>query len=135
MNKICIDLEVYTYQIDFAHHVSNIVYIQWMEIGRLKLLEKIGMPVNKIEVDGITPILVNTNISYKQPIYLGDTVRLVIWVSNITFATVTLEFNFFKNGTTLASTGTQKGLFINLNTKKPHRLTQNERALFEKFIL
>lgn len=134
MNKIIIDLDVYTYQIDFAHHVSNIVYIQWMEIGRLKLLEKLGMSVDKIEADGITPILVNTNISYKQPIYLGDRVQLEIWIGDLTFATASLEFRFFKNGDTLAATGTQKGLFINLSTKKTHRLTPEERALFEKFM-
>ena len=37
MKKITFTLPVYTFQIDFAGIVSNIVYIEWMEIGRLTL--------------------------------------------------------------------------------------------------
>ena len=32
MKKVVFDLPIYTYQIDFAGHVSNIVYLQWMEM-------------------------------------------------------------------------------------------------------
>jgi acyl-ACP thioesterase len=31
-----IDLDIYTFDIDFAGHVSNITYIRWLEIGRLQ---------------------------------------------------------------------------------------------------
>lgn len=135
MNKIIkIDLEVYTYQIDFAHHVSNIVYIQWMEIGRLKLFEEIGLSVVEAEKRNITPILANTKISYKKPIYFGDEVRLEVWISELAFASAIIEYRFYINGNTEAATGQQKGLFINLTTKKPHKLTQDERDLFKKFI-
>ena len=47
MNKVVFDQEIYTFHIDFAGHVSNIVYVQWMEIGRLKLLEAVGLPVQR----------------------------------------------------------------------------------------
>ena len=135
MNKIIkIDLEVYTYQIDFAHHVSNIVYIQWMEIGRLKLFEEIGLSVFEAEKRNITPILANTKISYKKPIYFGDEVRIEVWISELAFASAIIEYRFYINGNTKAATGQQKGLFINLTTKKPHKLTQDERDLFKKFI-
>ena len=135
MNKIIkIDLEVYTYQIDFAHHVSNIVYIQWMEIGRLKLFEEIGLSVVEAEKRNITPILANTKISYKKPIYFGDEVRIEVWISELAFASAIIEYRFYINGDTEAATGQQKGLFINLTTKKPHKLTHDERDLFQKFI-
>ena len=44
---------VHSFQIDFNRHVSNIVYIQWMEIGRLKLLEACGLPLDRIDDDEI----------------------------------------------------------------------------------
>ncbi|WP_225885403.1 acyl-CoA thioesterase [Leptolyngbya sp. KIOST-1] len=75
MQKLTYDLEVYTYQIDFAGHVNNSVYIHWMEIGRLKLLEAIGMPIHEVVNQGIAPVLVETNIIYKLPLYLGDRVQ------------------------------------------------------------
>jgi len=134
MKKVSVDLEVYTFQIDFAHHVSNIVYIQWLEVGRLKLLEGIGLPADEAAKRGITPILVNTNIRYKQPIYFGDKVRMEIWVGEMKAASAVMEFRIYKNGGPLAAEAQQTGLFINLETKKPYRITKEERALFEKFM-
>ncbi|NOX16752.1 MAG: acyl-CoA thioesterase [Chlorobi bacterium] len=134
MKKVSFDLEVYTFQIDFAHHVSNIVYIQWLEIGRLKLLEEIGLPADEAAKRGITPILVNTNIRYKQPIYFGDNVRMEVWVGEMKAASAVMEFRIYKNGDALAAEAQQTGLFINLETKKPYRITKEERALFEKFM-
>ena len=49
MAFLTIEPEIYTYDIDFNNHVSNISYIRWMEIGRLKLLEKTGRPCMKFK--------------------------------------------------------------------------------------
>jgi len=82
MKKVKFDIEVQTYQIDFVHHVSNIIYIEWMETGRTKLLQAIGMPPENLEKENTFPILVNTEIAYKRPIYYGDKVRAEIWISS-----------------------------------------------------
>ena len=37
-----LDLEIYTFDIDFAQHVSNITYIRWLEMGRLQFLADAG---------------------------------------------------------------------------------------------
>ena len=75
MKKITFDLPIYTFQIDFAGIVSNIVYIEWMEIGRMKLLETVGMPIHEIQEDGIVPVLTHTSIDYKRPFRLGHKTR------------------------------------------------------------
>ena len=72
MPKITFELQVYPFDIDFIRHVNNSVYIQWMEIGRTKLLETIGMPIQEIVQQGFAPVLVETNIVYKTPLYLGE---------------------------------------------------------------
>ena len=64
MKKVIFEESVYTYHIDFAGHVSNIVYIRWMEIGRSKLLEAAGLPVQELLKKGIVPVLVSTEITY-----------------------------------------------------------------------
>lgn len=112
MKKVEFDIEVQTFQIDFVHHVSNIVYIEWMETGRTKLLNAIGLPPENLEKEDIFPVLVNTEISYKKPIYFGDKVRCEIWVSELGFASAIMEFRFYKNDGILCATGKQKGLFI-----------------------
>jgi acyl-CoA thioesterase FadM len=50
MEKLIFKLEIHSYNIDFADHVSNIAYIhQWIEICRLKLLEAIDMPTHLLK--------------------------------------------------------------------------------------
>jgi acyl-CoA thioester hydrolase len=44
MKKINFDLDIYSYQIDCVGQVHNVAYINWMEIGRLKMLDAIGLP-------------------------------------------------------------------------------------------
>lgn len=135
MKKLKYKLEVYTYQIDFAHHLSNIVYIEWMEIGRLKFLEAIGLSVQELEKSKIFPVLASTEIAYKQPIYYGDSITAEVWISKLNLASAIIEFRFYKNDSILAATGSQKGLFINGETKKPFRLTAEHRSKFDEYLI
>ena len=135
MNKVKFDLEVYTFQIDIVGHLSNIIYVEWMEIGRLKLLEAVGLSANELTKKDIFPILVNTNITYKQPIFYGDKVRAEIWLSKLNEASAIMEFRFIKNDGVLAATGYQKGLFINGATGKPYRLPKEDKKLFAKYLI
>ena len=135
MKKVTFDLEVYTFQIDFVHHLSNIVYIEWMEIGRLKLLEAAGLPAQELEKSKVFPVLVSTEITYKQPIYYGDSVTAEVWISKLNLASAIIEFRFYKNNDILAALGNQKGLFINGETNKPFRLTAEHRSKFEKYLI
>jgi acyl-CoA thioester hydrolase len=133
MKKIIFELDIYTFHIDYANHVSNIVYIQWMEIGRLKLLEAVGLPVNKISDQGFMPVLVSTSISYKIPLYLGDVVQIELWLSELMKASACLEFCFYNGKRDLVATALQKGLFVDKKTQRPRRLLSEERQLFDPY--
>ena len=132
--KIGFEVPIYTYHIDFARHVSNIAYVQWMEIGRIKLLEAVGMPVHEIYAAGIAPILIETQIAYKQPLYLGDTVRVELWLSELGNASAWMEFRFYGKSGTLAASGRQKGAFVSTETLRPMRLKPEQRQAFERFL-
>ncbi|MBD2112071.1 MULTISPECIES: acyl-CoA thioesterase [Cyanophyceae] len=134
MHKLLFDLEVYTYQIDFAGHVNNSVYIHWMEIGRLKLLEAIGMPIHEVVKQGIAPVLTQTNIIYKLPLYLGDRVQAQMWLSELRNASAVMQFRFYNGDQVLAAEGMQKGLFVDIKTMRPKRLSSEERALFSAYL-
>ena len=134
MQKICFELEVYSFHIDFIGHVNNIVYIQWMEIGRTKLLEAIKMPTHEILQQGFVPVLVQTNITYKSPLYLGDRVPVELWLSELRHASAIMQFRFYNAQGTLAAEGWQKGLFVDRETLRPRRLRSEERALFAAYL-
>ncbi len=135
MSKIIFEQQVYSFQIDYVGHVSNIVYIQWMEIGRTKLLEEIGLPLNKLAENGIAPILVHTDITYKKAIYVDEIIKIEIWVSELQHASAIMKFNFFNEKGELAAFGSQKGLFIHRDKVKPYRLSPEEREAFEKALV
>ena len=134
MQKIGFELEVYSFHIDFIGHVNNIVYIQWMEIGRTKLLEAIGMPTQEIFQQGFAPVLVQTNITYKAPLYLGDRVNVEMWLPELRQASAIMHFHFYNQQAVLAAEGWQKGLFVDRETMRPRRLRSAERALFAPYL-
>ena len=134
MQKIIFDLEVYSFHMDFIGHVNNIVYIQWMEIGRTKLLEAVGMPTHEIFQQGFTPVLVQTNIVYKLPLYLGERVQIEMWLSELRNASAVMQFRFYNGQGTLAAEGWQKGLFVERETMRPRRLRPEERNLFAPYL-
>jgi acyl-CoA thioester hydrolase len=134
MPKISFELEVYSFHIDFIGHVNNIVYIQWMEIGRTKLLEAVGMPTPEIFQQGFAPVLVQTNITYKSPLYLGEQVQVEMWISELKNASATMQFCFYNEQRILAAEGWQKGLFVDRQTMRPRRLRPEERSLFLPYV-
>ena len=45
MKTILVEFPIYTFHVDYSGHVGNQVYIEWMEITRLKLMEATGLSV------------------------------------------------------------------------------------------
>lgn len=76
MQRAAFGQEIHTFQIDFLEHVNNGVYVQWMEIGRTRLLEAAGMRTHEIRKQSIAPLLVETHITYNAPCILG-----IMWMS------------------------------------------------------
>ncbi len=135
MKKITFEPTIHTFDIDFMRHVSNITYIRWMEIGRCLLLEAVDLPVSRVAEQGFGPVLVQTNISYKRPLVLGDKVHAELWLSELSNASAWIDFRFHNATSELAATGRQCGLFIDLASGRPMRLNPELRARFEPYLI
>ena len=134
MKKVSFDLEIHTFNIDFLGHVNNGVYVQWMEIGRSKLLEAAGLATHEILKQSFAPLLVQTTITYKIPLYLGDSVHVDVWLSELRNTTGIIQFRFHNGSQVLVAEGYQRGLFVDTKTMLPRRLLAEERALFLPFL-
>jgi acyl-CoA thioester hydrolase len=136
MNKLVYEEKIYTYHIDIVGHVNNIIYIQWMENGRMKLLEAMGIPITDLtQKHGIVPVITDTTITYKKPFFIHNSVKIELWVSKLNNASAILEFRFYNENDELCASGQQKGLFINTVSMRPARLNVNHREAFEKFLI
>ena len=136
MKKLIFTEPIYTYQIDFVGHVNNIVYIQWLENARIKLIEAMGLSVTKLaEEDEILPIITETDIKYKKPFYLSNKVQIEVWVSEMFNVSANFKFRFLNEQGEICSTSQQKVLFIDKATMRPSRKIVKYKENFERFLI
>ena len=120
-----------TYDIDFAGHVSNIVYIRWLEDLRMMVLDTY-LPLNILMERGIAPVVMRTTIDYKRPVKLFDSVSGVMWASEMENVKGILSAEFTVNGNVVAA-AEQIGLFVRMNTGRPVAFPEEFRRQFETF--
>jgi acyl-CoA thioester hydrolase len=142
MKKLIFDLDIYSHQIDYVGQVNNAVYINWMEIGWLKMLDVIGLPFSTLIDKGSIPALLHTTIAYKSPLFSGDRVWVETWLSAIGYRSVVVCFNFYNaafNTNTvseqvLVAEGYQKNMFVDKNTLKSRLFTREEKKAFLPYL-
>ncbi len=136
MQKLKITEPVYTYHIDFVGHVNNIIYVQWLENARVKLIEAMGLSISKLATDDdILPIITETTIQYKKAFFLNNEVHVEVWVSEIFNVSANFKFRFLNEKGELYSTAQQKVLFIDRATQRPSRKFVKYKWNFEKYLL
>ncbi|MFV0268031.1 MAG: acyl-CoA thioesterase [Draconibacterium sp.] len=135
MQKLTFTEPIYTYHIDFVGHVNNIIYVQWLENARVKLIEAMDLSISDLSVEhNILPIITETLIQYKKPFSLSDTVQVEVWVSEMFNVSANFKFRFLNGKNELCCTAQQKVLFIDSDTQKPSRKIVKFRENFEKFL-
>jgi acyl-CoA thioester hydrolase len=136
MQKLNFTEQIYTYQIDFVGHVNNIVYIQWLEHARIKLIEAMGLTISQIaEQDEILPIITETDIKYKKPLFLSNKVHVEVWVSEMFNVSANFKFRFLNEKGEICSTAQQKVLFIDKATLRPSRKIVKYKENFDRFYI
>ena len=113
MQKLKFTEPIYTYQIDFVGHVNNIIYVQWLENARVKLIEAMALTISEIaEQDDILPIITETIIQYKKPFFLNNKVHIEVWVSEMFNVSANFKFRFLNENGDVCSTSQQKVLLL-----------------------
>jgi acyl-CoA thioester hydrolase len=142
MKKITFDLDIHSYQIDTAGQVHNAVYINWMEIGRLKMLDAVGLPVTTLISQGSYPALAQTTIAYKTPLFLSDRVWVEMWLSALGYSSTLMRFQFFNAASktenireqVMAAEGYQRSMFVDKDSWKTKRFTREEKDAFLPYV-
>ena len=136
MKKLTFNEPIYTYHIDFVGHVNNIIYVQWLENARVKLIEAMDMNIQQLsEEDDILPIITETDIRYKKPFFLNDAVKVEVWVSEIFNVSANFRFRFLNGKGEVCSTAQQKVLFIDRSSQRPSRKIAKYSKNFQKYFL
>ena len=134
MPSISFQEEVQTFQIDFSRHVNNSVYIQWLEKARVKLCAAAGYPVEKMIEFGFLPVLTNTEITYKKPLFMGEIAQIEVWVSEVGGASAWMEYRITNAIGEICAIAKQRGLWVDSITQKPRRIDAIMRDKFAEFM-
>lgn len=129
---ITLPITVKTYDIDFANIVHNAVYIRWLEDLRTQVLADY-YSIEEMIADGISPILIRTEIDYRVPVRFGDKLVGQMWVSNLerTRWTILTEMHV---GDTLTTTARQVGYLANMKNGRPIRIPNRLKTIWEEQI-
>ena len=115
--KVERDIDIKTYDIDFAGHVNNIVYIRWLEDMRLLWLEKF-LPLDELTKNGLFPVIRSTHIEYRRQLKLFDKLHAQTYLAKMEKELIwTLKTIFSVEGK-ICSTAEQKGIAFDLSANK-----------------
>lgn len=116
------NINVCTYDIDFAGHVSNIAYLRWLEDMRLHVFAQY-CPLEQFLQMGMTPVLASTEIHYKKPIRLFDRPLGKMWVSDLGLSSMKIDAEIYVDGV-LTTSARHVGVFVEMSKMKPVRVPQ-----------
>lgn len=74
--RISTEVRVMYFDTDAGGVVHNIVYLRFIETARTLLAINMGMDFAEIAATNIHPVVTRTEIDYKRPARLGDTLRI-----------------------------------------------------------
>ena len=144
MIKTETNIEVRYYETDLMGIVHHSNYIRYFEYGRIKMLEELGLPINKIEGEGIMLPVVSTFCTYKTPSRMGDTLRIISSVESMPMAKMKIKTTIIKEstvnpvtpeseiGSTVAEGEVVIG-FIKADTRRPCRIPESAAKIMEKY--
>lgn len=75
-NEVSVDIPVMYFDTDAAGVVNNIVYLRFIETARTMLAVQLGMSFEEIARTQIHAVVARTEIDYRRPARLGDTIRV-----------------------------------------------------------
>lgn len=115
-------LRVAGYDIDFAGHVNNAVYVRWLEDLRTVWMAR-WLPLEECPARGVMPVLVRIEIDYRAPLRLADRAIGRVWVTSAGRASALMETEIERAGDArLVARALQTVAFVDLKSGRPTRV-------------
>lgn len=130
MIKTELNLDVRYYETDQMGIVHHSNYVRFFECGRVDMLKKLGLPIEKIEEAGVMLPVVSVECRYKMPAKLGDTLKVVTWIDEIPRARLTIRNQIFNPDGMLCCEGAVVLGFIDSVSRRPVRCPENLANVF-----
>jgi thioesterase-3 len=94
-------IKIRGYHLDLYGHVNNARYLEFLEEGRWSFAEE-NLDFKVWERLGLVFSVVNININYRRPAFLGEVIEIRTWISRIGKASATIRQEIILKGTEAA---------------------------------
>ena len=122
------------YETDAMQIVHHSNYIRFMEESRTDALERIGLPYNEMERQGVLIPVLGVNCQYKHPARYGDTVLVNVGVKEYSGVKIIMEYTITNKASgEILVIGETKHCFTDTNLK-PISLKKSRPDMHEKMI-
>ena len=88
--------------IDAQGHVNNACYFTYMEEGRLRYWQALGLWAAAQDAGAISQIVADAACTYQQPVFLGQTVDVAVRVARLGVKSLHLEYRLAVAGQPVA---------------------------------
>lgn len=121
--------------VDLYGVVNNVAYLRLLEEARVDLVWRIGSR-DRMENDAFFhggSVVVNHHIEYRRPLFYSyENIDIELWVSNLKYSQVTIEYVIKDKATTFALASTTMAPY-SYSKKHPRRLSDEEISFFSDF--
>ena len=115
-----LDIRVRYAETDQMGYVYYGNYAQYLEIGRVEWLRKLGVSYKQMEDSGIMLPVVKMEIHYKTPARYDDILTVHTRLKEMPSARITFQYEIYKSSSSvMIATAVVSLVFINIKTRRP----------------
>ncbi len=119
MHTVQTEIEVRYQETDQMGVVYHANYLVWLEIGRKKFIESLGLDYVEMEEQNIVSPVTNIQLSYKKPVRYGETVQVVTWLKEYNGIRTVYAYKVINAAGDIAVEGTTEHVIVHKKTFKP----------------
>ena len=105
-----------TDQMGFVYHGN---YAQYLEMGRIELLRKLGVSYKKMEEDGVMLPVLSLNINFKKSAYYDDVIKVKTQLNKTPTVRIEFDYEITNQKNEILTLAKAELVFVNMKTGRP----------------
>ena len=99
-------------------------YTQYLEMGRIEWLRKLGISYKKMEQEGIMLPVLSLNLNFKKSARYDDVIKVKTQLKKIPSVRIEFDYEITNHKKEVLTTANTVLVFVNMKTNKPMKCPQ-----------
>ncbi len=135
MPRFALEVTAAPTDIDDVNHVSNLVYVRWIQEVAVAHSTALGWPFDRYRQHGAIFVVRRHEIDYVAPVLLGQGVRIETWVESVKAASCVRRTEIFRaSDKQVVCRGSTLWAFMSFEAGRPQRIPEQVLEAFRPAI-